>query len=122
MLLNDFDSSFEELLHRNKEVTIHIKNLQKLMLEVYKCVTSGKPSFLWEFFDKKIIPYNLRTSDLLQLPKTRTNKYGNESLSFRGSIVWNRLSDQYKAVKTDNKFKMKIKSWKGSGCNCRICC
>ncbi len=121
VLLNDFDSSFEELLHKNGEITIHVKNLQKLMLEVYKCITSGNPSFLWEFFNRKMLPYNLRINDLLQLPKTRTNKYGNESLSYRGSMVWNRLPDQYKAAKSDDEFKIKIRSWKGSGCNCRIC-
>ncbi len=121
VLLNDFDSSFEELLSRNEETTIHVRNLQKLMLEVYKCTTSGNPSFLWEFFNKKTLPYTLRTNNLLQLPKTRTNKYGNNSLSFRGSMVWNRLSDQYKAAKSNNEFKIKIKSWKGFGCNCCIC-
>ena len=35
VLLNDFTSSFEELLHRKEEVIIHEENLQKLMLEVY---------------------------------------------------------------------------------------
>ena len=39
VLLNDYASSFEELLHRNEEVTIHDKNLQKLMLHLYRCMT-----------------------------------------------------------------------------------
>ena len=72
VLLNDYTSSFEMLLHRNEEVTIHDKNLQKLMLEVYRCMTSGNPSFLWEFFNKKVLPYSLRINNLLQLPNTRT--------------------------------------------------
>ena len=55
VLLNDFESNFEELLHRNEEVTIYVKNVQKLMLEVYKCITSGNPSFLWEFFNRKML-------------------------------------------------------------------
>ena len=93
VLLRDFDSTFEDLLHRNMEVTIHVKNLQKLMLEVYKCITSGNPSFLWDFFNRKMLPYSLRINDLLQLPKTRTSRYGNESLSLWGSMVWNRLPD-----------------------------
>ena len=115
------DSSFEELLHKNEEVTIHEKNLQKLMLEVYRCVTSGNPSFLWELFNRKILPYTLRIKNLLQLPNTRTKKYGNESLTFRGNIIWNQLPDQYKAAKTDNEFKMKIKHWKVFKCSCRTC-
>ena len=121
MLLNDYDSTFEELLHRNEEVTINVKNLQKLMLEVYKCITSGNPSFLWEFFNRKMLAYNFRINDLLQLPKTRTSRYGNESLSFWGSIVWNRLPDIYIAAKSCDEFKMKIRRWRGSGCNCHIC-
>ena len=114
-------ATFEELLHRNEEVTINVKNVQKLMLDVNKCITSGNPSFLWEFFNRKMLPYNLRINGLLQLPKTRTSRYGNESLSFWGSKVWNRLPDIYKAVKSCDEFKMKIRSWRGSGCNCRIC-
>ena len=121
VLLNDYTSSFEELLHRNEEVTIHDKNLPKLILEVYRCMTLGNLSFLWEFFNKKVLPYSLRINNLLQLPSTRTKKHGSESLSFRGSIIWNQLPDQYKAAKTDHKVKMKIKSWKGFECTCRIC-
>ena len=36
ILLNDYEASFEELLRRNNEQTVHTKNLQKLMTEVYK--------------------------------------------------------------------------------------
>ena len=110
VLLNDYTSSFEELLHRNEKVTIHDKNLQKFMLEVYRCRALGNPSFLWEFFYKKVLPYSLRLNNLLQLPNTRTKRYGNESLSFRGSIIRNQLPDQYKVAETDNEFKIKIKS------------
>ena len=87
VLLNDYTSSLEELLHRKEEVTIHDKNLQKPMLEVYSCMTSANPSFLWEFFNKKLLSYGLRINNLLQLPSTRTKKYASESFSFRGSII-----------------------------------
>ena len=121
VLLNDYDSSFEELLHRNEEVTIHKKNLQKLILEVYRYVTSGNPSFLWEFLNKKVPPYTLRINSLLRLPNTRIKKYGTESLSFRGRIIWNQLPDKYKIAKSDEEFKMQIRSWRGVGYSCRIC-
>ena len=45
--------------------------------------------------------------------KHEDKKYGNASLSFRGSIIWNQLPDPCKAARTDHEFKMKIKSWKG---------
>ena len=76
VLLNYYTSSFEELLHRKEEVTIHDKNLQKLILEVYRCMTSANPSFLWEFFNKNELPYSLRINNLLQLPSTKTKSMG----------------------------------------------
>ena len=36
--------------------------------------------------------------------KHEDKKYGSESLSLRGSIIWNKLPDQYKVAKTDNEF------------------
>ena len=36
ILLKDYYSSFDELLERNKEKTVYVQNLQKLMIEVYK--------------------------------------------------------------------------------------
>ncbi len=121
VLLDDYGSTFEELLHKRGEHTIHTRNLQKLMLEVYKCLTSGNPSFLWDLFKRKPINYNLRVKDLVQLPNTRTLRYGNDSLSFRGSILWNTLADTIKSAKSNSQFKNSIKDWTGSNCNCMIC-
>ena len=53
VLLDDYESTFEELLRKRGEYTIHRRNLQKLMLEVCKCLTSDNPSFLWDFFKRK---------------------------------------------------------------------
>ena len=43
VLLNDFDSNFEELLHRNEEVTIHVKNLQKTYVRGIQMYYLWKP-------------------------------------------------------------------------------
>ena len=98
VLYRDYDASFEDLLRRSGELTIYCKNLQKLMLEIYKCINAACPSFMSEFFTPKDIQYDLRTNNLLQLPKTNTLVYGNNSLSFRGSILWNTLPDTIKTA------------------------
>ena len=79
ILLNDYTSTFNELLHRVNECTIHQKNLQKLMLEVYNSLTQQNPSFLWDMFHEKDNKYNLRSKNLLMLPPTKTTTYGNDS-------------------------------------------
>ena len=33
------------------------RSLDNLVLEVYICMPSGNPSLLWEFFNRKVLPY-----------------------------------------------------------------
>ena len=68
VLHKEYDASFELCLQREADTTIHIKNLQKLMSEVFKTVNSLNPSYLWDFFITKQIEYNLRIKNLVKLP------------------------------------------------------
>ena len=45
--------SYEELLHLSGKKKIHTKNLQILMVEVYKCLNSISPPFTWDYFEQK---------------------------------------------------------------------
>ena len=56
-----------------------------------------------------------------QLLLSSNKCYGSESLSFRGSLLWNTLSDKIKQIPTLAAFKNQIKSWTGDKCTCRLC-
>ena len=73
-------------------------NLQKLMIEMYECTDYISPVVSTEFFTTKEISYDLRIKNLLQIPKVKTSSYGQSSLSFRGSMLWNTLSDKIKSA------------------------
>ena len=121
IVLRDYDASFDELLVENEENTIHVQNLQMLMIEVYKSPNHQNPSFLWEVFARKEINYNLRIKDLLALPKALTTSFGINSISFRGSILWNGTPDVIKSSNTVFAFMKNIKNWSGEVCHCSIC-
>ena len=116
ILLKDYDSSFDELLEKSESVKIHVQNPQKLMIEIYKTMNNLNPSYIWEFYEKKVVKYDFRTKNLC-----RTTQFGIESLSFRGSLLWNSLCDQIKARPNVAAFKRAMKHWLGDKCNCRIC-
>ena len=54
-------------------------------------------------------------------PQIKTQGYGQESLSFRGSLLWNTLDDSVKNEPTLSAFKRRIKDWAGDNCTCKIC-
>ena len=121
ILFNDYEASFEELLQRNNEHTVHTKNLHKLMTEVYKSSTRQNPAFMLDLFIRKEATYDLRVKDLLQLPTARTVLNGLNSIVLRGSILWNAISNEVKSSQSIASFKRKFKSWNGDDCNCNIC-
>ena len=45
------------------------------------------PSFVWDLFERRSTKYNLRINDLVQLPSTKTVRYGLNSLRFKGSML-----------------------------------
>ncbi len=116
-----YESTFQELLNRGETNTTHTKNLQKLMVEIYKSVNHLNSEYMLDFFVKKEVPYDLRIKELCHLPSTRSRRYGTSSLSFRGSLLWNSLSDELKLSNSLAIFKREIRSWDGNSCTCHIC-
>ena len=91
------------------------------MTEIYISLNNMNPSIVWVFHEKKYVAYDLRKENLCKLPKAKTIFYGVESLSFRGSFLWNALDDNVNQEPTLARFKNKIRNWAGERCTCRIC-
>ena len=75
-------------------VSIHVKNLQLLMTEIYKTRSSLNPPFMKDIFADWNTGYDVR--------------HGNDS-------------QLIKQASTLSIFKSHIKCWKGDNCNCRLC-
>ena len=71
LLYKDYDSSFEQLLEKDGSITVHQRNLQNIMTEIYKTISQINPAYIWEFFLEKDMPYNLRTKVLCRLPQAQ---------------------------------------------------
>ena len=102
-------------------MSVHKRNLQLLMTEIYKTKSNITPSFMTEIFIEKNPPYHLRSSNILQMPKPRTVRYGLESISFLGCKLWHGISNDIKQSLNISIFKKRIKEWKGDDFNCRLC-
>ena len=112
--------TFENLLEMDNSVTVHQRNLQLLMVEIYETKSNLNPSFMKTIFEEKELPYNLRCSDKLQLPQAKTTCLGIDTVRFMGKKVWETLPPELKNSDSLQIFKRLIKAHKCQACNCRL--
>ena len=117
----DYVSSFDILLERDKSVTIHTKNLQTLMTEIFKTQNSINPLFMNEIFRERENMYNLRNNNEFVIPRIKTVNFGSESIRCRGPQIWFSLPQDIRNTEYLSLFKSKIKRWHGEECSCRSC-
>ena len=117
----DTESTYSELLQKDCAVTIHTKNLQILMTEMYKTKNELKPLFMREIFRENTTRYNLRSNNEFTQPRVRSVSNGTESVRFKGPQLWQTLPLTIRNSETLCQFKNKIKNWFGENCPCRLC-
>ena len=60
LILNDHTSDFDTLLQNNNDTCNHHKNIQTLMVEIYKVKNNLNPSIMGFVFNRRNNTYNLR--------------------------------------------------------------
>ena len=121
IVYKDQNSTFQELLNKDDSVSIHHRNLQKLVTEMYKVKNKLSPSIMNNVFEEQHIPYSLRNDNTWASSNIRTVYNGTETISFRGPKTWQLLPDNIKESKSLYDFKKNVKKWKPEGCTCRLC-
>ena len=121
IVYKDYESNFNTLLGKDNSVSIHAKNLQILMIEMFKTKENMNPHFMKEIFCERIVTYNLRNNNEFLLPRVRTTSYGSETIKYRGQCLWLSLPQHIRNAQSITEFKKEIKSWSGADCTCRLC-
>ena len=122
ILYNDEDSTFEQLLAKDKAYTVHERNIQILLTEMFKAKNKLEPHLLQGIFE--VNDYNgpsLRNSKYFKRPNVNTVRYGEQSLQNLGVRLWNQLPKEIQELDNLNGFKVFIKKWKPLKCPCNIC-
>ena len=60
------DLTFQELLTKDKSVSVHQKNLELLATEIFRSKTGGSPELMNDIFHFVKRPYNLRSDYTLE--------------------------------------------------------
>ena len=116
MVYRDYTSSFEDLLKRDKSVTIHHRNIQSMAMELFKVKKNLSNSILCNIFQTRTICYNLRSQTGFIRSKASTSQHrlnrSNASTSLHGQ------NSMRVSIKS---FKEKIRKWEPSNCHYKLC-
>ena len=118
---NDQSTDFKSLLSNHNEITIHQRNFQGLMTEIYKVINHIAPPITSSLFEIRENTHNTRYFQVLSNKSRRTINYGLETICYRKPFLWANLPPDYKLTNSLNIFKRKIKNWKRENCPCRLC-
>ena len=113
--------SLDDLLKKDKSVSIHQRNLQTLAIEIYKGRNDLGPEIIKDIFIFVQKPYNLRNDSTLQRRTNRTVYFGTESISSLAPKIWEIVPCEIKNAKSLDNFKKRIKLWATHKCPCRLC-
>ena len=78
---NDKSSSLRELLERDSSVTIHERNIQVLLTEIFKVKGGAASEIMTELFKFKEHSYDLKKNNCLERRIIKSCKHGSETIS-----------------------------------------
>ena len=82
IVLNDNISDFETMLRNMNDITIHHRNIQTLMIELFKIKYDLAPPIMDSMLNRRTICCNFRNLQEFQLERKRTVFYGLEAISY----------------------------------------
>lgn len=123
ILFNDEHSTFEELLKRDGAFTVHERNIQILLTEMFKAKNKFEPHLLQGIFEANSYqgPSLRNSSKYFCRPNVNTVKYGERSLQNLGVKLWDQLPRDIQDTDSLTKFQLFIKKWRPRKCPCDIC-
>ena len=112
IVYKDYINSFEDVLKRDKSVTLYHMNIQSLAIELFKVKQNLSNSILCNIFLSQSISCNLRPHTDFIRSNDSTSQYGLNSMRRFASKVWQMIPLE--------TFKENIRKWEPSSCNCKL--
>ena len=120
LVYHDYITSFEDLLIRDKSVTIHHRNIQEVAIEMFKVKNNLCPEFIKNLFSQ--INTQTRSNASFHRQNVNTVYNGEQTLRSFGPIVWDTMvPEDLKKITDLQDFKDKIRAWIPESCICRLC-
>ena len=122
VVYNDRLSSFTELLNKDNFVSLHVRNIERLAIEMFRFYNGLSPPLMNNIFKVRAKNSdNFRHFSQIYRPMVKSVYHGTESISYLGPKIWEILPKKLKNIENLAHFKNEIKAWKPDNCPCRLC-
>ena len=118
---NDYEIDYPSLLQNNKSVTMDVKRMRYLSIEIYKTLHCINPQYMKKLSQLNESRYSSRRPLDLIVPRVNQTRYGLRSIRYEGAKIWNHLPNSIKSTEDLDAFKRLVKTWAGPSCNCNFC-
>ena len=119
VIYSDKQPSFSELLQKDDSISIHMRNIQSLVIEMFHFSRNILPPIMNDIFDQKDNSrHSLRQISEFSRTLVKSVCHGSEDVSFLGPKIWDMLPSHYKDIDNSNTFKNNIKKWKPENYPC----
>ena len=95
---NDYTSSYDEHLTKQSLVKVRIRNIQQLMIEIFKCLKGLYPSIMYEIFMLKNILNTRRNPRDLDGQLPNILYCGLETVTYNIPQLWQKLPEEIKKI------------------------
>ena len=119
--LNNYTSSYSDMLEVVKRPTLYISRIKNIAIETFKSVKGLNPEYMGSLFSFSTTPYCTRGGFKLVQPKINTISFGINSFAYQGSKIWNNLPQGWKDTTCLIACKDLIVKWEGPTCRCGFC-
>ena len=121
LVYDDYTSSFDELLCKDKSLSFHHRNIHLVAIEIFKAKNNLSPPFMKDIFVSSETR-ETRAGDKIARPNVNKVNSGERSLSSFGAIIWNTmLPKKLKLCADIETFKLSLNSWIPENCLCVLC-
>ena len=122
IIYNDKQSSFTELLNKDNSASIHIKNIQRVAIEMFRFYNGLSPPLVNNTFKLRSENlHNLRQVSEFSRAMVKSVYHGTESISYLEPKIWDILPQKLNNIENLEHFKRKIKTWTPDNCPCTLC-
>ena len=120
-LHDDYVSDHLTLLKASSSVSMEIRCMRYLCIEIYETLDSLNPGYMKDIFQIQQSTYSTRRPYNIKVPRVNQTTFGTRSIRYEGAKIWNHLPNSLKSAETLEIFKSLIKTWEGPSCKCNFC-